>query len=261
MSRDEQAFEAVEPTGPNGPSEPNRPNSPSQPSGPAGTTHEVPQSAPEEAPEETPQAAPQAGLLGPLKDAQTLRPGSAVAVGIAAGVAGVALLGPVVLSADRSWGLVSGGVFALVLVWLFVVRPAAVLHAEGVRLINPMRVVDLTWPAIDEVRSRWVLELVSDGHKYTAWGLPADSSRPKHGREVLAFGTSRLLGRAEEQAAPKPPKLDAKLVAAEVEARIAEERLRSDGSIPRVAVQVWDPVSVGLLLVSAAFFVIATFVA
>ena len=61
---------------------------------------------------------------------------------------------------------------ALVLVWLFVVRPCAVIHAEGIRLVNPLRVVDVTWPAITEVRSRWALELVVEGRRYTAWGFP-----------------------------------------------------------------------------------------
>jgi hypothetical protein len=195
--------------------------------------------------------------VGPLKDPQTLRPGSAVAIGVASGVAGAALLVPAVASEQRSWPLVSGVVFILVLVWLFIVHPAAIVHAQGVRLVNPVRVVDLTWPAIEEIRSRWVLELLSDGRKYSAWGVPADPERPRYGRGVLSMGANRLLGRGEEHPLPPRTRISAQAVAAELEARVAEDRRRGDSQTPRVVEQVWDRGSVALLLASAAFLVIA----
>jgi hypothetical protein len=180
-------------------------------------------------------------------DAQTLRPGSAIAVGVIAGLCGFALLVPALLTPPRSWSLVSGVLLVLVLVWLFVVHPCVVVHSEGLRLVNPLRTVELTWPAITEVRSRWSLELVADGARYTAWGVPADPGRPRYGR-----GTTEL---------PTKSKVQAQLVAAEVERLIAADRKRKDGRTPRIATQAWDPVSVGLLLAAIAFFVIATFVA
>jgi hypothetical protein len=203
--------------------------------------------------------------LGPLRDPHTVRPGSSIAVGAAGGVCGLALLVPALLTPSRSWTLISSVVLALVLLWLFVVRPSAVIHAEGVRLVNPMRVVDVTWPAIDEVRSRWALELFCAGRKYTAWGVPADPGRPRYGRQALAIGANRLRGTAgtagaEADTRPRRPKVDAQTVAAEIEERREQDRRRKDGRTPRIATQVWDPVSVGLLLAAAAFFVIGTFV-
>ncbi len=195
-----------------------------------------------------------------LRDARTLRPGSAVAVGVVGGIVGLALLVPAVATSERSWTLISSIVLGLVLLWLFVYRPCAVIHAEGIRLVNPMRVVDLTWPAISEVRSRWTLELFSDGRRYTAWGVPADPGRPRHGRQLLTIPTNRLKQKTAADAAPKKPKLDAQLVAAEIEERIAADRRRRAGRTPRVAVQHWDPVAVGVLLAAVAFFVIGTFV-
>ncbi|GAB2747060.1 hypothetical protein GCM10027039_00790 [Terrabacter koreensis] len=193
-------------------------------------------------------------------DAQTLRPGSAIAVGVIAGLCGFALLVPALLTPPRSWSLVSGVLLVLVLVWLFVVHPCVVVHSEGLRLVNPLRTVELTWPAITEVRSRWSLELVADGARYTAWGVPADPGRPRYGRGMLSLGANQVRGRGTTEL-PTKSKVQAQLVAAEVERLIAADRKRKDGRTPRIVTQAWDPISVGLLLAAIAFFVIATFVA
>ena len=192
-------------------------------------------------------------------DSRTLRPGSSVVVGVIAAVAALGLLVPGLLTSPRSWTLISTIVLALVLLWLFVVRPSVVIHAEGIRLVNPMRVVELTWPAITEVRSRWALELVAEGKRYTAWGVPADPGRPRHGRGMLTIGANKVRGKGTSEA-PATSKVEAQRVAAEVEQRIAADRRRKDGRTPTIATQAWDPVSVGLLLGALAFFVLGTFV-
>lgn len=200
-----------------------------------------------------------AGSVG-FRDARTLRPGSSVAIGVFAGLGGLALLVPAVVSSPRSWGIIAGIVLGLVFLWLFLVRPSATIHAEGVRLANPLRNVDVTWPAIDEVRSKWALELVCAGRKYTAWAIPADPGRPKHGHGIFGIGSSKV----GFDTAPAEPanrfKVDAQAVAAEIAGRVAEDRRRTDGTTPTVAHRVWDPVSVSLLVGSFAFFVIAVFV-
>ena len=164
-------------------------------------------------------------------DAQTLRPGSAIAVGVIAGLCGFALLVPALLTPPRSWSLVSGVLLVLVLVWLFVVHPCVVVHSEGLRLVNPLRTVELTWPAITEVRSRWSLELVADGARYTAWGVPADPGRPRYGRGMLSLGANQVRGRGTTEL-PTKSKVQAQLVAAEVERLIAADRTRKDGRTP-----------------------------
>jgi hypothetical protein len=194
-----------------------------------------------------------------LRDARTLRPGSSVAVGVIGAVAGIGLLVPGLLAEPRSWTLISSVALALVLLWLFVVRPCVVIHAEGIRLVNPLRVVDATWPAISEVRSRWALELVAEGRRYTAWGVPADPGRPRYGRGMLTVGANKVRGKGTTEE-PTRSKVEAQVVAAEVEARMSADRRRKDGRTPRIAHQVWDPAAVGLLLAAVAFFVIGTFV-
>lgn len=191
----------------------------------------------------------------------TLRPGSAIGVGVAGALACLVLLVPALLSADRNWTLISSVVLALVLIWVFVVRPCAVLHEEGVRLVNPLRTVDLTWPVIDDIRSRWALELFSNGRKYTAWGIPADPGRPRYGRGIFQVGANRVgLGKQVPSGRPPRAKVEAQTVAAEIESRIAVDKRRKDGKTPRIASRVWEPVPVGLLTAAIAFWVIGTFV-
>lgn len=218
---------------------------------------------------------PSGSARPPLRGARTLRPGSAVATGAVSAAAGLALLVPGLLSSPRNWTLISSLVLALVLVWLFVVRPAAVIHEEGIRLVNPLRVVDLTWPAIAEVRSRWALELFADGARYTAWGIPADPKRPRYGREILKIGVPRSApgrgrGKGDDGGAAggtgsvaadssSRPKIEAQTVAAEVEAAMEADR-RHGSRTPRIATQAWDPVSVGLLLSAGAFLTVTLLV-
>ena len=200
-----------------------------------------------------------------LRGARSLRPASSVIVGVAGALAGLSLLVPALLSSERSLPLIASVVLALVLLWLFVARPRAVIHVEGIRLVNPLRVVDLTWPAITEVRSKWALELFAGPTRYTAWGIPADPKRPRYGRGLLTLGANKVVGApgargtrgsAVPPAEPKV-KVEAQTVAAEVEQRIAADRRRKDGRTPRIAHQSWDSAAVGMLIAAAAFLGIA----
>jgi hypothetical protein len=188
---------------------------------------------------------------------QTLRPGSAIAAGVLGLLSGLALAVPSLLSGDPAWVLIAIVVLGLVLLWLYVVRPSVKLHDEGVRIVNPLRTIDVTWPMITDVRSRWTLELFVGDEKYPAWGAPADPKRPRYGRGIFSLGAGKMLASQAAQEAPKRAKVEAQTVAAEIEARIEADRRRKDGKTPRIAQQVWDPVPVGLLLASLGFLAIA----
>lgn len=209
------------------------------------------------------QAGDRGGLAGSagFANARTLRPGSSIGVGVVGALAGLALLVPALLTSDRNWTLISSVVLVLVLIWLFVVRPGAVLHDEGVRLINPMRTVDITWPMIEDIKSKWALELFSGGRKYTAWGVPADPGRPRYGRGIFQVGANRVgIGKRVPEAERPRTKVEAQGVAAEIESRITADKRRKDGKTPRIVSRTWDPAPVGLLLAAVAFWVIGTFV-
>ena len=91
---------------------------------------------------------------------RSLRPGSAIAVGIVGAIAMLIVLVPSLLASDRNWALIGWLVLGLVLLWLYVARPCVRLHDEGIRIVNPLRTTDITWPMITEVRTRWLLEVL-----------------------------------------------------------------------------------------------------
>jgi hypothetical protein len=193
------------------------------------------------------------------REATTLRPGSSVAVGVVGGLAGTALLVADLLSSHRDWTVIGSIALALVLLWLFVVRPSAQVSDRGIRLVNPLQVVELTWPAIGEVRSKWALELVASGQSHTAWGVPAETGRPRRTGGAVRRGGSRRSG------APAPrgrerTRVEAHVVAAEIKALIHADRRRTDGATPKVARCWWDPLSIGLLALGLAGFVGSLFV-
>lgn len=195
----------------------------------------------------------------PRRNERTLRPGSAVGVGVFAAIMGGVLLVPSLWASERSPALMGTVIAVLILVWLFVVRPCVKVHDEGLRIVNPMRTTDITWPMITQVRSRWVLEVFHDGQKYPAWGLPADPKRPRYGRGLFQLGAAKMAQHTKET--PARPKIDAQTVAVEIEARRAADKRRKDGRTPRILERAWDPTAVGLLAVAAAAFVIGVFVA
>lgn len=192
-----------------------------------------------------------------LTDLHTLRPGSAIGVGVVGLVAGLLLLVPALIGPERPWKLISIVVLGLVLLWLLVVRPCVQLHDDGVRIINPMRTIDVTWPMITDVRSRWVLELFAGKRKLTAWGVPADPQRPRYGRGLFSMGASKMLAGDKHPPEPPRPKIVAQTVAQEIETRIAADKQRKDGRTPRILGHAWDPAPAALLLSSMAFVAIA----
>jgi hypothetical protein len=195
-----------------------------------------------------------------LRDARTLRPASSVAVGVVGVLIGLALVVPALLAADRNWALVSVTTLGFILLWLFIVRPCAVLHAEGVRIVNPLRTVDITWPMIEEIRSRWALEIVAQGRRYTAWGVPAETRRPR-GRELLR----KSVGQRPTDAAVagdhgRGTRVVARVIAAEIETLVAEDKQRTQGRTPRIVASSWDRASVGILVTGIVFCLIGFFV-
>ncbi|NNG37329.1 PH domain-containing protein [Nakamurella aerolata] len=66
--------------------------------------------------------------------------------------------------------------------WAVFWRPEVKVDDGGVRLVNVLRTVDLPWPSIVRVDTKWALALVTRYGKFTAWAAPT-SSRVS-GREI-----------------------------------------------------------------------------
>ena len=95
-------------------------------------------------------------------------------------VAAIALFGIVSLAtqsgpvATLRYG--PGLVLLATLVWAAYWQPSVQVSAAGVTLRNVLRTVELPWPAIQRVDTRYALTLVTAYGTYSAWAAPAPGS-------------------------------------------------------------------------------------
>lgn len=80
--------------------------------------------------------------------------------------------------------IMQGGSTALVTVapWLLLVmitlwamywNPRVIVDDGGVRLVNVLATIDIPWPAIQRIDTKWALTLFTAYGKFTAWAAPA----------------------------------------------------------------------------------------
>lgn len=106
--------------------------------------------------------------------AQTFRPAFGrwltIAIWVLTVVALVAVLfqSPAAALRTAPWlALLSGAVWAAY--W----RPQVVVDVGGVHLVNVLRTIDLPWPAIQRIDTKWALTLFTAYGKFVAWAAPA----------------------------------------------------------------------------------------
>ena len=109
---------------------------------------------------------------------QVFRPwfGRALSVGIGAVVRDRAGGAAVRRSGDgaarRAWlALLAGSCWAVF--W----RPQVVVDEGGVRLVNVLRTIDLPWPSIQAVDTKWALTLITAYGRFSGWAAPAPGAR------------------------------------------------------------------------------------
>ncbi len=61
--------------------------------------------------------------------------------------------------------------------WASFWRPCVEVSAGGVRLVNVTRTVDVPWPAIQMIETKWALTLVTAVGTFTSWAAPAPGAR------------------------------------------------------------------------------------
>lgn len=59
------------------------------------------------------------------------------------------------------------------MVWAAYWRPQVRVDDGGVHVVNVLRTIDLPWPAIQRIDTKWALTLVTAYGRYTAWAAPA----------------------------------------------------------------------------------------
>jgi len=99
--------------------------------------------------------------------------------------------------------------------WTVFVRPCVVLDQDGVHLRNILRDVDIPWPLVSDVETRWNLKVWSGDDGYTAWAIASQIERPKVHASVLPGLSSKLDGfTGQDSSTPRAStKVTARMVA------------------------------------------------
>lgn len=193
-------------------------------------------------------------------DVVTYRSAFGRILAVVTGVLGCgALVVGLVTSPGATWPFVAPVVLVVFWVWAAYWRPALMVSPAGVEVRNVTRTIELPWPAIQHVDTKYALTLVTAFGDYAAWAAPAPSrstvSAARRSTENLpqaarrsgaTVGTGDLLNSASGQAA------------AIIRAR--QEELREAGLLddpriernrPRVTWHVGTLATLGLLLVAS----------
>lgn len=122
--------------------------------------------------------------------------GATIALAAMAGAAITAEIGASALWKAWPWlVLVGGGAWALY--W----RPEVAVSDGGVRLVNVLHTVDVPWPALRGVETKWALTLDTVWGSYRAWAAPAPG-RSAMKRELR---DQRSLARSIDRRVPTLP--------------------------------------------------------
>jgi hypothetical protein len=114
--------------------------------------------------------------------------------GLAVVVAGICVLGLIgfvlrgdgamLLRATAPLGLLGFGAYALF--WV----PSVRITPVDIELVNPLRTVRITWPAVEDVETRWSLVVTAGSRRYTAWAAPREGGsgtiRPSRATSVMS---------------------------------------------------------------------------
>jgi len=63
--------------------------------------------------------------------------------------------------------------FFCLLAWTALWRPYVLVADTGVRIRNVLRTIEVPWPALIHVDTRYALTLYTPGHQWSAWAAPA----------------------------------------------------------------------------------------
>lgn len=115
---------------------------------------------------------------------------------LAVGTAAICLFGLVIVLLQDGIGAAIRTLPWLLLVagagWMVFWRPAVLVDDAGVRLINVTRTIQLPWPSIQRIDTKWALALTTAYGTFTAWAAPAPSRM-----------SARRLSRQETQGLPE----------------------------------------------------------
>jgi hypothetical protein len=86
--------------------------------------------------------------------------------------------------------------------WAAFWRPRVEVSDGGVRIVNVTRTIDVPWPAIQNVETKWALKLVTAYGGFTAWAAPAGGRGPARRASRIENNLLRRARITENLAAP-----------------------------------------------------------
>lgn len=109
-------------------------------------------------------------------DVVEYRPAFGRVLAVVVAVLGVAgTVSGLVADAGATWPYVAPIALGVTLVWAAYWRPAVVVSPAGVELRNVTRTIELPWPTIERVDTKYALTLHTAYGDYAAWAAPAPS--------------------------------------------------------------------------------------
>jgi hypothetical protein len=115
--------------------------------------------------------------------------------------------------------------------WMLFWAPAVQIDDSGVSLVNIVRTIRVTWPAIAAVETKYTLTIRTASGKYSAWAAPAPSrfSSFRASRQDLSHLPETTYGPGNSVAIGDIPSSDSGLAALRVRQRW--EQLRAAGHL------------------------------
>jgi hypothetical protein len=122
---------------------------------------------------------------------EEFRPGFGVGVTVVVAAIAVVSLVVVAVTAGPADALVTLPWMALLVTccWATFWRPKVVVSDAGVRLVNVARTIDVPWPALVEVETRYTLTLQTAYGRFPAWAAPAPGAGSALRTAVRSRGT------------------------------------------------------------------------
>ena len=131
-------------------------------------------------------------------DVVEYRPGFGRALAIAAAVIAALALGVSVISHPaETWRFIPPVALVVVAIWAAYWWPAVIVAPSGVSVKNILRTIDLPWPAIQRIDTRFALTLYTAYGSYSAWAAPAP------GRAEVARSGAKSVFREHSRGLPE----------------------------------------------------------
>ncbi len=123
---------------------------------------------------------------------EEFRPGFGIGVTVLVAAIAVVSLVVVAISAGITDTLLTLPWMALLVTccWAIFWRPKVVVSDAGVRLVNVARTIDVPWPALVDVETRYTLTLQTTYGRFAAWAAPAPGAGSALRTAVRSRGTA-----------------------------------------------------------------------